>query len=130
MNLVQEVKKRYPHLDEQDVKAIVDKAKSYYYAYRYPALNNIDIYDEYRIEGFQAEQWVLAACDELIERIGISSVTSYRENGIQIDFGNSAQLSSSLINQVRPVVGVIEPASTYKPSTIIPHRCCGGKRNV
>lgn len=106
VNFVEKVSEKYPYLDESDVKNIVDKAKSFYYALRYPDRMDIDIYDT-PIEGFRAEQWVLACCDEIIERVGASSAIAVRENGVSIEFGSS-QLSPMLISLIKPVIGVIK----------------------
>ena len=100
------VKEKHPYLSEDDAQKIANKAQAFYFYLRYPNDNTKDPFDT-PIEGFMAEQWVLAACDEIIEREGISSSVAYKENGISMDFKTS-QLSPTLINLVKPVVGVIK----------------------
>lgn len=100
------VKEKHPYLSDEDAQRIADRAQAFYLYYRYPTDNSLDPRDT-PIEGFKAEQWVLAACDEIIERQGISSAVAYRENGLSIEFKTS-QLSPTLINLIKPVVGVIK----------------------
>ena len=64
-------------------------------------------YDEDDIETPRKTAWLLACCDEIVERAGCSSATAYRENGLQINFDHS-QISLGLINMLSPVVGVIK----------------------
>lgn len=99
------VKARYPHLDDCDVRRIVDKAKMFYYSLTYPVDKSIDIDDE-PITGFIAEQWVLCACDELVERLGFSSAVAYKENGVSWTF-DGAYLSDRLIGMITPQARVI-----------------------
>jgi len=106
MVFTDEIKAKYSYLSDDDVERIVNKAQAFYLFYRYPTDMSINPFDT-PIEGFKAEQWVLAACDEIIERAGVSSAVAYKENGISIDF-KTAQLSPTLINQIKPVVGVIK----------------------
>ena len=96
---------KYPYLSKEDVKAIIDKAKMFYYALKYPCVPNASETDR-PIRGFVAEQWVMSACDELIERLGFSSAIGYRENGVTWSF-DGAVLSDRLCNLIKPTIGVI-----------------------
>jgi hypothetical protein len=53
-----------------------------------------------------AQQWLLSACDEIVERLGFNSATGYRENGVNWSF-DGAQLSDRLVSLIKPTVGVI-----------------------
>ncbi len=99
------VKAKYQYLDDCDVRRIVDKAKMFYYSLAYPVDKSIDI-DTQPITGFRAEQWVLSACDELVERLGFSNVVAYKENGVSWTF-DGAYLSDRLVSMITPQVGVI-----------------------
>lgn len=100
------VKASYPHIDDCDVRRIVNKAKMFYYDLSYPVDKSIDV-DTSPIKGFRAEQWVLSACDEIVERLGFSSVVAYKENGVSWTFDN-VHLSKMLISLITPQAGVIE----------------------
>lgn len=105
MDFIVEVKTKYAHLSEKDVKAIVDRAKMFYYGTMYPC--KPDISEEEPITTFFGRQWILLACDEIIERLGFNSAIGYKENGVSWSFDN-AQISNRLISMLTPVVGVID----------------------
>ena len=77
----------------------------FYYGIVYKS--DMSFYDEDDIETPRKTAWLLACCDEIVERAGCSSATAYRENGLQINFDHS-QISLGLINMLSPVVGVIK----------------------
>lgn len=105
MEFVMKVKQKYPHLSVDDAKAIVDKAKMFYFGLKYPCEPYAD--EKTRpINTFFAKNWILVACDEIVDRMGVSTVVSYRENGMSFDF-KSAHLSETLCAMIIPVVGVI-----------------------
>ena len=101
------IAKKYPHLGDNKelVDGIVNKAKMFYYALRYPCLPLVNE-EEHPIKSFFDQNWVLSACDEIIERLGFTSALAYRENGISWSFDN-AQLSATLMSLVKPVAGTI-----------------------
>ena len=105
MDFETEVKARYPYLTSCDVRRIVNKAKMFYYDLSYPADKSIDETTK-PIQGFRAEQWTLSACDELVDRLGFSSVVAYKENGVSWTF-DGAHLSKKLCSMITPQVGVI-----------------------
>ena len=77
MDFISQVKRKYPYLATEDISSIVDK------------------------------NWVLAACDEMIERLGFNSATGYRENGVTWTF-DGAELSNRLVSLIKPTIGVIK----------------------
>lgn len=104
MDFVEKIRTKYPYLTTEDATDIAEKAKMFYFSLQYPcdpdpALRNINT--------FVANQWILAACDELIEKIGFNSAVGYKENGVSWTFDN-AELSDRLCNMIKPVIGVIE----------------------
>lgn len=105
MDFEAQLKAKYDYMSSCDIQRIVDKAKMFYYGLSYPVDESIDI-NTHPIKGFRDEQWVLSACEELIERLGFSSATAYKENGVSWTFEN-AHLSNLLISMITPKVGVI-----------------------
>jgi hypothetical protein len=95
---------KYPWLSAEDAMEILSKAKMFYYGIVYKS--DISHYDEDDEETPRKTAWLLACCDEIVERAGCSSATAYRENGLQINFDHS-QISLGLINMLSPVVGVL-----------------------
>lgn len=106
MDFKAEVKREYSYLSDEDAVKVVNKAKWFYYDALYPADLSADETTR-PIRGFRAEQWILAACTEIVERLGISSVVGYQENGVKMDFDN-AQISLELKSKIFPMIGVIE----------------------
>ena len=104
MDYVTRITRKYPWLSEEDAKEIISKAKMFYYSIVYKS--DLAHYDEDDIETPRKIAWLNACCDEIIERAGCSSATSYRENGLQINFDHS-QISLGLITMLPPVIGVI-----------------------
>lgn len=105
MDFVAHIKTKYNWLSQEDVSLIVNKAKMFYYGLRYP-YGNIIAEEQTPIYGFFEENWILSACEEIIERLGFNSVVGYKENGITWSF-DGAQLSDRLCNLVTPVSLVI-----------------------
>lgn len=106
MDFVTEVKIKYPYIkNTADIVAIVNKAKMFYYGAKYPCDTNAS--EETRpITTFFGQQWILSACDELIERLGFSSAVGYAENSVRWSFDN-AHLSDRLMNLITPTIGVL-----------------------
>ena len=105
MDYVARITSKYPWLSEEDAEEIIAKAKMFYYGIVYKS--DISHYDEDDEETPRKSAWLLACCDEIVERAGCSSATAYRENGLQMNFDHS-QISLGLINMLSPVVGVIK----------------------
>ena len=105
MDYVSRIMTKYPWLSEEDAEEIVAKAKMFYYGIVYKS--DILRYDEDDVETPRKTAWILACCDEIVERSGCSSAIAYRENGLQINFDHS-QISLGLISMLPSVVGVIK----------------------
>lgn len=106
MDITARVKSKYSWLSDNDANSIVDRAKMFYYNLAYPADMSVDE-QTHPIVGFRTEQWILTACDEIVERLGFNSALGYKENGISWTFDN-CHLSNFLVMQVPPVVGVLK----------------------
>lgn len=99
------IKSKYSYLSEADIEMFVNKAKMFYYAIKYPC--EPDVSEDTRpINTFVGQQWILSACDELIERMGFSSATAYKENNVSWTF-DGAQISDRLISMIKPTIGVL-----------------------
>lgn len=108
MDFIAQIKIKYPHLENDTnlISAIVDKAKMFYYGAMFPCEPFIDE-TKHPINTFFGKQWILSACDELIDRLGFSSAVAYKENGISWNFDN-AHLSNRLMDLIKPTIGVIK----------------------
>lgn len=100
MEFVKKVKSKYPYLSECDALAIVDRAKMFYYSLKFPYEPLVNE-NTHPIKAFIEKNWVLSACDELVERLGFNSATGYRENGVSWTF-DGAQLSDRLCSLITP----------------------------
>ena len=107
MDFIAKVKSKYPYLTMEDVCDIVNKAKMFYYGLKYPCEPILSEADKPMFVGFFDQQWVLSACDELVERLGFNSATGYRENGVSWTF-DGAELSDRLVSLIKPTIGVIK----------------------
>lgn len=105
MEFFAKVKTKYPYLADEDILAIVGKAKMFYYALKFPCEPFVSEEDR-PINTFVGKNWVLSACDELVDRLGFSSAVAYRENGVSWSFDN-AELSDRLVSLIKPTIGVI-----------------------
>ena len=105
MDFIAKVKSKYPWLSVEECSDIVFKAKMFYYGLKYPFEPFLTEADR-PITGFFTENWILSACDELVERLGFNSAVGYRENGVNWTF-DGAQLSDRLVSLIKPIVGVI-----------------------
>lgn len=105
MDFIARVKTKYPWLTTVEASAIVDKAKMFYYGLKYPCEPLLSEAEK-PIKGFMSQNWVMSACDEIVERLGFNSATGYRENGVNWTF-DGAQLSDRLVSLIKPTIGVI-----------------------
>jgi hypothetical protein len=87
MELCVEIKTRYPHIEDNDVERILDKAKYIYYKSKFPHEATPEI--SHPISSYMAIQDVLQISDELVERLGFNTATGYHENGITWSFDDA-----------------------------------------
>lgn len=106
MEFVEKVKTKYPYLSEQHALELVDRAKMFYYSLKFPFSHDIDE-NSHPIKLFVEKNWVMSACDELLERQGFNSAVSYRENGVSWSF-DGAQISDRLASLIVPEAMVIK----------------------
>ena len=106
MDFVSTLTIKYPYLSNDDIQSIVDKATMFYCCAKYPCEPTVSA--KTRLENNPiGQQWVITACEELIERLGFSSAVAYKENGVSWSFDN-AQISDRLMNLIKPTIGVLK----------------------
>lgn len=105
MDLNVEVKSKYDYLSDKEVERFVNKAKAIAIDQLYP--NDLSVnYLTFDWTNPRFEMWLLDCVDELVERVGISSVTSYRENGMSWTF-DRAGVSQALLDRLPRNIGII-----------------------
>jgi len=95
---------KYPHIKREELEMFEGQAKEILVHLLFKSSKRITeeqkeyAYSEYKF-------WLYRCIQEMIDRLGIGSAIAYSENGISIRF-DSSQLSSGLINEIVPFVGV------------------------
>lgn len=96
---------KYSYMQEEDVELFLTKAKAIAIDQLYP--NDLSInYLTFDWTNPRFDMWLLDCVDELVERVGISSVTSYRENGMSWTF-DRAGVSQALLDRLPRNIGII-----------------------
>ena len=99
MDFVAKVKTKYSYMAEDEISTLVDRAKSICIEYLYPADLSIN-YENFDWENNKRfDMWILDCVDELVERLGISSVVSYKENNMSWTF-DRAGVSQGLLDRL------------------------------
>lgn len=105
MDLKVEIKSKYEYLSDREVDLFINKAKAIAIDQLYP--NDLSInYLTFDWTNPRFDMWLLDCVDELVERVGISSVTSYKENGMSWTF-DRAGVSQSLLDRLPRNIGII-----------------------
>lgn len=96
---------KYSYMNEEDVELFLIKAKAIAVEQLYP--NDLSInYLTFDWTNPRFDIWLMDCVDELIERVGLSSVTSYRENGMSWTF-DRAGVSQALLDRLPRNIGII-----------------------
>ena len=105
MDLISEVKSKYDYLENKEVERFVNKAKAIAIDQLYP--NDLSVnYLTFDWTNPRFDMWLLDCVDELVERVGISSVTSYKENGMSWTF-DRAGVSQALLDRLPRNIGIL-----------------------
>jgi|GEM_PF-4295867 len=99
--LEQQIQNLYPHLSEEHINLLIDKAKGFYFNLRYPYGKEEDFVN--LVIPKQFHWWIVAAIKEFSERGAWSSATSYKENRWSVSWSNQAHLSDRLISLITPM---------------------------
>ena len=94
MDLSKKIKVLYPWLKEDEIDYIIDKAKLFFYEINYPADQSIDETTA-PITSQRDQLYLMVICEELCARLGVTSETGYRVNGVSREF-DSAEMSKFL----------------------------------
>ena len=106
MELRSVIKAKYSYLKDEEVDLFLNKAKAIAIDQLYPSNLSIN-YLTFDWTNPRFEMWLIDCVDELIERVGMSSVTSYRENGMSWTF-DRAGVSQALLDRLPRNVGLIK----------------------
>lgn len=105
MDLVKIVNKKYDYMEVDEVRLLLNKAKSIAVEQLYP--NDLSVnYLNFDFDNPRFDMWLLDCVDELVERVGISSVTSYKENGMSWTFDRTG-VSQALLDRLPRNIGII-----------------------
>lgn len=105
MDLVKIVNKKYDYMEVDEVRLLLNKARSIAVEQLYP--NDLSVnYLNFDFDNPRFDMWLLDCVDELVERVGISSVTSYKENGMSWTF-DRAGVSQALLDRLPRNIGII-----------------------
>ena len=95
MDLKVEIKSKYEYLSDREVDLFINKAKAIAIDQLYP--NDLSInYLTFDWTNPRFDTWLLDCVDELVERVGISRVTSYKENGLSWTLDRSGVIQAFL----------------------------------
>ena len=84
----QNLKREYSYLDEKDIERIYNMALSDYVMLRYPSGNKRPNVDNIEFDFYNA-QWIYKRMVDILGRAGGISLTSYKENGLSLNYGGS-----------------------------------------
>lgn len=106
MDIAPIIKQKYSYLEDSEVELFINKAKAIAIDQLYPTDLSIN-YLTFDWSNPRFDMWLVDCVDELIERVGISSVTSYRENGMSWTF-DRAGISQALLDRLPRNIGIIK----------------------
>lgn len=99
------IKSKYDYFKDSEVNLFINKAKAIAIDQLYP--NDLSInYLTFDWTNPRFDMWLLDCVDELVDRVGISSVTSYKENGMSWTF-DRAGVSQALLDRLPRNIGII-----------------------
>lgn len=98
-------KSKYNYMKDSEIDLFIIRAKAIAIDQLYP--NDLSInYLTFDWTNPRFDMWLLDCVDELVERVGISSVTSYKENGMSWTF-DRAGVSQALLDRLPRNIGII-----------------------
>lgn len=105
MDLNQAIKTKYDYLSNDEIELFINKAKAIAIDQLYPSNLSIN-YSNFDWTNPRFEMWIVDCVEELVERVGMSSVTSYRENGMSWTF-DRAGVSQALLDRLPRNIGIV-----------------------
>lgn len=104
MDIINELKKKYPHFTDEECEQITARAKALVLDRLYPADLSVD-YANWDIPP-RAEMWVFNGAVELVRVAGLENLVAYKENGVSYTW-EKAGVSQDFLNSIPRIVGVI-----------------------
>ena len=95
-DIARKIHNKYCHLELSEIEDMLDIAKEIMLNTLYPFDDTITEIPE------RKSGWLYRCVMEQIERKGMNSVVSYKENGLQVTFDKS-QISQSLLSELVPM---------------------------
>ena len=105
MDLNGVIKTKYDYFSDDEIELFINKAKAIAIDQLYPSNLSIN-YSNFDWTNPRFEMWLVDCVEELVERVGMSSVTSYRENGMSWTF-DRAGVSQALLDRLPRNIGII-----------------------
>ena len=106
IDLKKAIKTKYSYFEDSEVDMLINEAKCIAIEQLYP--NDLSInYLSFDWDNPRFDMWLYACVIELVERTGMSSVTSYRENGMSWTF-DRAGVSQALLDRLPRNIGIIK----------------------
>lgn len=98
------VKSKFNYLKDCDIETMVEMAIGDYIAIRFPSENGRPEVENLNIDAFVGI-WLYKRIIDIVERAGASNVTSYKENGLSYQYGNT-YIDSNLMSEIMPKASV------------------------
>jgi len=91
-------KKKYEYMEFEDIELLYEMAQDIFLNLKYPFKYDIDD-ATIELENRKHPTWCLRCMQEMIDRMGISNVVGYSENGVSVKFDKTG-ISQSLIDEI------------------------------
>ena len=94
------IQTKYGFLQDEEINICYDKAIKDFLLGKYPSDNNRPKPENITMDFFTT-QWLYDRMEDILERAGGTSVTAYKENGINFNYGGS-YIDPTLLAQLMP----------------------------
>ena len=102
LNYHSKLKELYPHINDSHIDDIIGCAKECLIHLLYPSYLKVNAEQKATAENAY-KFWLLRCMKDMISRMGMENVITYKENGLSITF-DSSQISQELIKEIVPVM--------------------------
>jgi hypothetical protein len=110
MDFIDILEEKYPYMTDDELELLIIRAKSICVEQMYPANLSIN-YDNFDWTNKRYDMWILDCVDELVERLGMSSVVAYKENNMGWSF-DRAGVSQALLDRLPRMAKSVSLATT------------------
>lgn len=97
-------KSKYEYMNFEDIELLYDMAQDIFLNLKYPFEYDIDE-ATIELENKKHPTWCLRCMQEMIDKLGITNVIGYSENGVSVTFDKTG-LSQSLIDEIVAQAGI------------------------